>query len=111
MLGPLVELAGNHGRWDVLAAAIDRELGACGCAGRRDVGQADRPADGDPRSTAGDRADHGLLPAAARAIDDGVAVARDRARVVGDLEADELASQPALLLIAERLGAEELAGE
>src|SRR5439155_18498160 len=109
MLGPLVELAGNHGGGDVLAAAIDRELRAG--LGDRDwnVGQADRAADADPRATAGDRADHRGLAGAQRPIDDRVAVARDRASLVGDLEAGEPAGHAALLLFAQRLHADELA--
>src|SRR5689334_1914500 len=111
MLGPLVELAGYHGGRDVLAATIDGERVA-GLGGRdRDVGEADRAADEDARAAAGDRADHGGLAAAQRAVDDRVAMAGDRARLVGDLEAGELAGEAGRLLRAQRLGADEVAVE
>src|SRR5215475_12263407 len=111
MLGPLVELAGNHSGWGVLAATIDRELAAGLGGGDRDVGQADRAADADAGAAAGDRADHGGLAGAERAVDHRVAVARDRAGRVGDLEAGELAGQPALLLLTQRRRADEVAVE
>src|ERR1044071_1293671 len=111
MLGPLVELAGNHGRWDVLAATIDHELGAGLGAGDRDVGQADRAADAEAGAAAGDRADHGGPALARRAGHHRLAGPRDRAGFIGDLEAGELAAQAALLLVAQRLGADDLAVE
>src|SRR4051794_33539387 len=101
MLFPLVELAGDDGRGNVLSATVDGERGAGGGALGGHVGEADRAADTDAGATAGDGADRGRRGSA---VDDGVTVAGDRALGVGDLEAGERALDACGLLRAQRVG-------
>src|SRR5690349_2898036 len=107
----LVKLARNHGRRHILAAAIDRDRRRWRGELARQVRQADRATDADRRAAARDRADHAFLALAELAVDDRIAVPRDRARRLVDLETGELALEPLRLLRAQRGRADEVALE